>query len=157
MIFFVGFFKYVVTPLILQWHIFLQNDLSAQMLEYLTNNQAKWAALVAEDIAAKKRAQNSAADRVDDDVQSCASTSTSDSSELLLPGRRASLSPSKPIDFKEQLRRFSVPLNVFQDSRLQKGETESRADSHSQGQACDDLYGMCHLFYFLIIFNICYH
>ncbi|XP_069365003.1 uncharacterized protein [Maniola hyperantus] len=118
-----GFFKFVVTPLITEWHRFLQNDLSAQMLENLLYNQNKWETLVAQEIAEETRTEISDADLVDDDLET--TTNISDSSEFLLPLRRGSLNPTKPSGLKEQLRRFSVPLNVFQDSRF-KAKSKSR-------------------------------
>ncbi|XP_047543966.1 cAMP-specific 3',5'-cyclic phosphodiesterase 4A-like isoform X1 [Vanessa atalanta] len=113
-----GFFKYVVTPLITEWHRFLQNDLSAQMLENLAYNQTKWESFVVQEIAEETKTEISEADMVDDDLETCSGTNISDSQEFLMPLRRSSLNPVKPIGLKEQLRRFSVPLNVFQDTRF---------------------------------------
>ncbi|XP_049884844.1 uncharacterized protein LOC126379898 isoform X2 [Pectinophora gossypiella] len=127
-----GFFKFVVTPLITEWHRFLQNDLSAQMLENLLYNQSKWETLVAQEIAEETRTEISDADMVDDDLETCSGTNISGSSELLLPLRRSSLNPTKQGGLKEQLRRFSVPLNVFQDSKYKsrdKSVTSSLAES----------------------------
>ncbi|CAK1553982.1 unnamed protein product [Leptosia nina] len=126
-----GFFKFVVTPLIMEWHKFLQNDLSAQMLENLMYNQNKWESLVAQEIAEETRTEISDADMVDDDLETCSGTNLSDSSEMLLP-RRSSLNPPKPISLRQQLRRFSVPLNVFQDSRFKKSRTASLAETQSK-------------------------
>ncbi|CAK1588034.1 unnamed protein product [Parnassius mnemosyne] len=120
-----GFFKFVVTPLITEWHRFLQNDLSTQMLENLLYNQNKWELAVDTEIAEEMRTETSDADLVDDDLETCSGTNISDSSELLLPGRRSSLNPTKP-GLREQLRRFSVPLNVLQDSKF-KSRDRSRA------------------------------
>ncbi|CAH2035976.1 unnamed protein product, partial [Iphiclides podalirius] len=120
-----GFFKFVVTPLITEWHRFLQNDLSTQMLDNLVYNQKKWEALHAKEMADETRTEISDADVAEDDAETCSFTNMSDSSELLLPVRRSSLNPVKP-GFKEQLRRFSVPLNVFQDAKF-KGRDRSRA------------------------------
>lgn len=109
-------------PLVSEWHRFLQNDLSAQMLENLLYNQSKWEMLVAQELAEETKTEISDADLVDDDLETCSGTNISDSSELLLPLRRSSLNPARPIDFKEQLRRFSVPLNVFQDTKFKYKE-----------------------------------
>ncbi|CAG9558210.1 unnamed protein product [Danaus chrysippus] len=117
-----GFFKYVVTPLITEWHRFLQNDLSAQMLENLAYNQEKWETLLNQEIAEETKTEISDADMVDDDLETCSNTNISDSSELLLPLRRSSLNPTRPTGFRAQLRRFSVPLNIFQDSRFKNKE-----------------------------------
>lgn len=125
---FAGFFKFVVTPLITEWHRFLQNDLSTQMLSNLLYNQGKWETLVAQEVAEETGTEMSDADACDDDLETCSGTNISDSSELLLPLRRSSLNPAKQSGFKEQLRRFSVPLNVFQDSKY-KNREKSRASS----------------------------
>ncbi|XP_035436812.2 cAMP-specific 3',5'-cyclic phosphodiesterase 4B isoform X1 [Spodoptera frugiperda] len=125
-----GFFKFVVTPLISEWHRFLQNELSSQMLNNLTYNQKKWETLVLEEQAQETRTEISDADAADDDLDSSSDTNMSDSSELLLPPRRCSLNPIRQNTFKDQLRRFSVPLNVFQDSKFRNREREkSRASS----------------------------
>ncbi|CAB3258916.1 unnamed protein product [Arctia plantaginis] len=124
-----GFFKFVVTPLIKEWDRFLKNDLSSQMLNNLLYNQNKWDTLVAEELAEETRTEISEADIVDDDLDTCSGTNISDSSELLLPPRRSSLNPAKSGALKEQLRRFSVPLNVFQDSKFKTRGDKSRASS----------------------------
>lgn len=126
----------MVTPLIMEWHRFLQNDLSAQMLENLLYNQSKWEMLVAQEIAEETKTEISDADLVDDDLDTCSGTNISDSSELLLPLRRSSLNPTRQVGLKEQLRRFSVPLNVFQDCKFKnrdKSRASSVADSRSRG------------------------
>ncbi|XP_059059811.1 dual specificity calcium/calmodulin-dependent 3',5'-cyclic nucleotide phosphodiesterase 1C-like [Achroia grisella] len=122
-----GFFKYVVTPLITEWHRFLKNHLSAQMLRNLLINQTKWESLVAQETAEEIGIETSDTGVVDEDLESC-SGNISDSSEMLLPLRRRSLNPTKQVGLKEQLRRFSVPLNVFQDSKF-KSRDKSRASS----------------------------
>ncbi|CAH2103403.1 unnamed protein product [Euphydryas editha] len=119
-----GFFKYVVTPLMTEWHRFLQNDLSSEMLENLLYNQNKWEALVDQEIAEETKTEISDADMVDNELDTCSETNVSESSELLLPLRRSSLNPGKPVGLKEHLRRFSVPLNVFQDSKFKLKEKD---------------------------------
>ncbi|XP_021190851.3 dual specificity calcium/calmodulin-dependent 3',5'-cyclic nucleotide phosphodiesterase 1 isoform X2 [Helicoverpa armigera] len=130
-----GFFKFVVTPLISEWHRFLQNDLSSQMLRNLQFNQNKWETLVLQEQAEETRTEISDADVVDEDSHS--DTNISDSSELLLPPRRRrSLNPARQGALREQFRRFSVPLNVFQDSRFKnrdKNRASSLAESRSRG------------------------
>ncbi|KAL4717691.1 hypothetical protein ACJJTC_000840 [Scirpophaga incertulas] len=128
-----GFFKYVVTPLITEWDKFLQNDLSAQMLKNLTYNQNKWETLLAQEQAEETGTEISDADMVDDELETI--TNISDSSELLLPLRRSSLNPIKQSGLKEQLRRFSVPLNVFQDSKFkykEKIKVAATIEAHNQ-------------------------
>ncbi|CAH0578301.1 unnamed protein product [Chrysodeixis includens] len=120
-----GFFQFVVTPLISEWHRFLHNDLSTQMLNNLIYNQHKWETMVANEANEETRTEISDADMVEDDIDTLSETNMSSSSELLLPPRRRS-QPSKQNSFKEQLRRFSVPLNVFQDAKF---KTKARASS----------------------------
>lgn len=86
------------------------------MLENLLYNQNKWEALMDQEIAEETKTEISDADIVEDDIE--INTNISDSSELLLPLRRCSFNPAKPTNLKQQLRRFSVPLNVFQDSKF---------------------------------------
>lgn len=128
----------MVTPLISEWHRFLQNDLSEQMLQNLLYNQSKWEMLVQQELAEETKTEVSDADLVDDDLETCSGTNISDSSELLLPLRRSSLNPIKQGSLKEQLRRFSVPLNVFQDTKYknrEKSRASSVAESRSRGTA----------------------
>ncbi|KPJ10282.1 High affinity cAMP-specific 3',5'-cyclic phosphodiesterase 7A, partial [Papilio machaon] len=124
----IGFSKYIVTPLIKEWHRFLQNDLSTQMLDNLLSNQNKWERLIAMEVPEKNPTEAPDTDVADDNIES--GSGLSDSSELLLPGRRSSLNPIKPRGFKEQLRRFSVPLNIFQERKI-KRYVKSRASASS--------------------------
>lgn len=107
------------------------------MLENLQYNQSKWEMLMAQEMAEETRTEISDADLVDDDLETCSGTNISDSSEMLLPLRRSSLNPTRQDSLKEQLRRFSVPLNVFQDSKFKnrdKGLSSSAADYRSYVQ-----------------------
>ncbi|KAG7313398.1 hypothetical protein JYU34_000517 [Plutella xylostella] len=132
-----GFFTYVVTPLISEWHRFLQTELSSQMLQNLLYNKAKWDTLLAQELAEETATDVSDAELADDELTASA-TQLSDSAELLLP-RRASLHSRQP-GLKQQIRRFSVPLNVFQDCKWRRdrsaGASLSRVGSeqsvHSQ-------------------------
>ncbi|XP_068617682.1 uncharacterized protein [Battus philenor] len=139
-----GFLKFVVTPLVSEWHRFLQNDLSTQMLDNLVYNKNKWESLVAKEAAEETRTEVSDADLVDDDNETCSGTNISDSSELLLPGRRSSLNPTKP-SFREQLRRFSVPLNVFQDNRSRNRDRNHTSPSFELYQDASPLSSECSL------------
>lgn len=132
---FSGFFKYVVTPLISEWHRFLQNDLSSQMLRNLRYNQGQWDQLVAEELAEETGTEISDAELVADDLETV-SDNISESSELLLP-RRSSLTPAKQRGFKDQLRRFSVPLNVFQDSKFKNRERSQTSSNESEARGSE--------------------
>lgn len=128
----IGFFKFVVNPLITEWHRFLHNDLSKQMLKNLRFNQDKWEALVAQELAEEAGLETTdAVDLMEDDLEAYSLTNASDSSDLLLPLRRSSLNPVKPNGLKAQLRRFSAPLNVFQDKSKSKEKRASSAAEHS--------------------------
>lgn len=85
---------------------------------------------MATELGDETRTEISDADLVEDDIETCSGTNMSDSYELLLPTRRSSLNPTKP-GFKEQLRRFSVPLNVFQDTKF-KSRDRSRASPSTE-------------------------
>ncbi|XP_050684161.1 uncharacterized protein LOC126979034 isoform X3 [Leptidea sinapis] len=148
----IGFFKFVATPLIAEWHKFLQNDLSSQMINNLKYNQKKWETLVAQELAEEIRTETSDAEVVADDVEIGSETNLSESSEMLLPLRRSSFNPPKPTSFKEQLRRFSVPLNMFQRDKsytsLSLIEIEGNEDTSVKGsltsiQSQQSITGKC--------------
>ncbi|XP_013162426.1 PREDICTED: calcium/calmodulin-dependent 3',5'-cyclic nucleotide phosphodiesterase 1C-like isoform X2 [Papilio xuthus] len=124
----IGFGKFIVTPLIMEWHRFLQNDLSTQMLDNLLSNLNKWEQLMVIEGPEKKRTEAPDTDTAKNDIE--VGSELSDSSELLLPGRRSSLNPIKPKSIKEQLRRFSVPLNILQEKKI-KRRVKSRASVSS--------------------------
>ena len=108
------------------------------MLENLLYNQSKWEMLVAQELAEETKTEVSDADIIYDEIETCSGTNISDSSEPLLPLRRSSLNPTKPLGFREQLRRFSVPLNVFQDTKFkykEKGRSSLLGDLHGRGIA----------------------
>lgn len=104
-----------------EWHRFLQNDLSAQMLENLLYNQAQWELLVQQELVVPESNEMSDADVVEDDLET---GSGNDSAELLLP-RRCSLNPVRQ-EVKEELRRLSVPWNMFQDLPIKCNEATNK-------------------------------
>lgn len=78
------------------------------------------------------KTETSDADNLDDDNDDgCRKTG---SQKLLLPPRRGSLNPPPKKLFRDQLRRFSVPLNVFQDVRFRHRD-RSRAASLADERA----------------------
>lgn len=131
-----GFFRVVVTPLMNEWHRFLQTDLSFKMMHHLKYNQCQWEKKLQDEIAEETRTEISDAEMLDevDDVigggyagsggsGSCCIEppfiDTSSSSENLLPTidirRRGSLQvPSYRPAVSATLRdrRMSVPLHV---------------------------------------------
>lgn len=121
-----GFFKFVVTPLMDEWHRFLKTDLSYKMMRHLKYNQNQWEGRLQAEIAEETRTEISDAEMFDDveeaDIdEPC--LDISDSSETLLPqiilpphvSRRSSLQVtagySSRITPKVQDRRMSVPLH----------------------------------------------
>ncbi|GBP00257.1 High affinity cAMP-specific 3',5'-cyclic phosphodiesterase 7A [Eumeta japonica] len=100
-----GFFKFVVAPLIAEWHRFLHNDLSSQMSQNLLYNQCKWEMLLAQEIAEETRTEISDAELVEDELDTSPGIDISESAEQLLPLRRGSLNPAQvPSDkYKDHL------------------------------------------------------
>lgn len=83
-----GFFKFVVTPLMDEWHRFLKTDLSYKMMRHLKYNQNQWECRLQAEIAEETRTEISDAEMFDDvdeaDIdEPC--LDISDSSETLLP------------------------------------------------------------------------
>uniref|UniRef100_A0AAG5DD10 Phosphodiesterase n=1 Tax=Anopheles atroparvus TaxID=41427 RepID=A0AAG5DD10_ANOAO len=106
-----GFIKFVVTPLMDEWHRFLRTDLSHSMMHNLKHNQAQWESKLQAEINEETRTEISDAELLDDEEidenggagdDECDEVlqlaDLSDSSEVLLPamamsklGRRSSL------------------------------------------------------------------
>lgn len=98
------------------------------MLRNLIYNQNKWETLMNEEANEETKTETSEADPVEEEAGA-----DNDSRRLLLPPRRASLNPpvKKKSPFKDQLRRFSVPLNVFQDVRYRHRELREKSHTSS--------------------------
>ena len=117
-----GFFKFVVTPLLDEWHRFLKTDLSYNMMDHLKYNQIQWESRLQAEIAEETRTEISDAeileddmDDIDDPIESI--IDLSDSSEVLLPNlmkhsRRSSLQVMS-INSKLNERRLSVPIHCI--------------------------------------------
>ncbi|XP_061508413.1 uncharacterized protein LOC1276218 isoform X2 [Anopheles gambiae] len=106
-----GFFKFVVTPLMDEWHRFLRTDLSHSMMHHLKYNQTQWESKLQAEINEETRTEISDAELLDeedidggeedgageDEADDSHHLDLSDSSEVLLPlamvklGRRSSL------------------------------------------------------------------
>ncbi|XP_035791887.1 uncharacterized protein LOC118466513 isoform X2 [Anopheles albimanus] len=112
-----GFFKFVVTPLMDEWHRFLRTDLSHSMMHHLRYNQTQWESKLQAEINEETRTEISDAELLDDedlevivsgadngaagddecDESGQLTLDLSESSEMLLPvmaaklGRRSSL------------------------------------------------------------------
>ncbi|XP_055376743.1 uncharacterized protein LOC129608962 [Condylostylus longicornis] len=130
----VGFFKFVVTPLFIEWHRFLNTKLSTRMMKYLRENEVQWSNRVAAEQAEETKTEISDDDILDEDYAGGADNiinvdndneddigeaadiclELSDSSEVLLPEiklpRRSSLQVPK-FGRSHFDRRHSVPVN----------------------------------------------
>lgn len=106
---FTGFLKFVVTPLMTEWHRFLQSDLSNQMMNNLKYNQNKWDMLVIKENAEENPTEIIDAVTNDDDI----TENISNSAELLLPDPVPPPLPNQANKSSEAFnafrRRFSVP------------------------------------------------
>lgn len=116
-----GFLRVVVTPLMNEWHRFLQTDLSFKMMRHLKYNQCQWEKKLQDELAEETRTEISDAEMLDevDEVTGCFETpfvDTSSSSENLLPTidvrRRGSLQVPGLRSSGVRDRRMSVPLHV---------------------------------------------
>nr|XP_029729554.1 uncharacterized protein LOC109400568 isoform X1 [Aedes albopictus] len=115
-----GFFKFVVTPLMDEWHRFLKTDLSHNMMYHLKYNQIQWESKLQAEMNEETRTEISDAELLDEDVddnddQDEPLHDLSDSSEILIPsaakfGRRSSLQISGFCGARSE-RRFSVPIH----------------------------------------------
>lgn len=100
------------------------------MLENLMFNQNKWETFLNYEMAEETRTEISDAEIAEEVTET--STNISNSSEQLLPTRRLSLYIIRQITIKEQLRRFSVPLNLFQDTKFKITRDKSRESSDNE-------------------------
>lgn len=62
MLIFLGFFRFVVTPLFSEWHRFLKSSLSTYMISLLDSNRRKWESHEAEEQAEETRTELSDAE-----------------------------------------------------------------------------------------------
>ncbi|XP_053674174.1 uncharacterized protein LOC128724475 [Anopheles nili] len=62
-----GFFKFVVTPLLNEWHRFLRTDLSHAMMHHLKYNQQQWESKLQAEINEETRTEISDAELLDDE------------------------------------------------------------------------------------------
>lgn len=116
-----GFFKFVVTPLMVEWHRFLKSDLSYRMMRHLKCNEKQWDVRLQAEIAEETRTEMSDAENIesvfdegneDDDDDS--RTDFPGSPEMILPEIKSSRRSSLQIptySLKDRERRLSVPLH----------------------------------------------
>ncbi|XP_055534582.1 uncharacterized protein LOC129724022 isoform X2 [Wyeomyia smithii] len=116
-----GFFKFVVTPLMDEWHRFLKTDLSHNMMYHLKFNQNQWESKLQAEINEETRTEISDAELLEEEVadesddQDEPALDLSDSSEVLIPNiskfeRRGSLQIPGFCSARNE-RRFSVPVH----------------------------------------------
>lgn len=113
-----GFFKFVVSPLLVEWHRFLKTDLSYKMMRHLKYNEKQWDLRLQAEIAEETRTEISDAEVLDDDIDDFQeeerdAEQLSNSAEVLLPEinlpRRSSLQV-QTISSTRFDRRLSVPI-----------------------------------------------
>jgi hypothetical protein len=114
-----GFFKFVVTPLMFEWHRFLKSDLSYRMMHHLKNNEKQWDTRLQTEIAEETRTEISDAEALEEDFdegngEDDLRTNFAGSPEMLLPEIKSSRRSSLQIptySLKDRERRLSVPLH----------------------------------------------
>nr|CAD7596689.1 unnamed protein product [Timema genevievae] len=113
-----GFFRFVVSPLVEEWHRFLETDLSTCMMGHLRVNKEKWEALVQQELDQETKTEMSDAELLDEaSSEEEGKDEMSGSVELLLPPTTDSRRPSLPcrddVDSGHRVgRRHSVPLSL---------------------------------------------
>lgn len=59
-----GFYRFVVAPLLEEWHRFLDTPLSHSMMGHLRGNQTRWEALLQQELAEETRTEISEAEEL---------------------------------------------------------------------------------------------
>lgn len=115
-----GFFKFVVTPLMAEWHRFHKTDLSYRMMRHLKYNEKQWDLRLQAEIAEETRTEISDAEvleeefeEINEDDDDLPDVDIGDHIEIMLPevrsNRRSSL--QIPTYILKVDRRLSVPLH----------------------------------------------
>lgn len=118
-----GFFKFVVTPLVVEWHRFLKTDLSYRMMRHLKYNEKQWDSRLQAELAEETRTEISDAEVVEEDElddviddEELGGFELSDSAEVLIPeikiSRRSSLQITSYAGRSRLDRRLSVPIHT---------------------------------------------
>ncbi|XP_047116582.1 cAMP-specific 3',5'-cyclic phosphodiesterase 4A-like isoform X3 [Schistocerca piceifrons] len=111
-----GFFRFVVSPLVEEWHRFLGTPLSRRMMSHLRTNQARWEALVQQELAEETRTEISDAepepelDEEDEVIQA----EEEDGAELLPLPAVIPAAADMQLYAAPARRRHSVPLSAPQ-------------------------------------------
>jgi hypothetical protein len=114
-----GFFKFVVTPLMFEWHRFLKSELSYRMMHHLKNNEKQWDARLQAELAEETRTEISDAEILEQEIEDGNGDEDlridfAGSPELLIPEIKSSRRSSLQIptySLKDRERRLSVPLH----------------------------------------------
>jgi cAMP-specific phosphodiesterase 4 len=114
-----GFFKFVVTPLMAEWHRFLKTDLSYRMMRHLKYNEKQWDSRLQAELAEETRTEISEAELLEDEFDNTSGEEErmvfAGSPEMILPEIKSSRRSSLQIptySLKDRERRLSVPLSV---------------------------------------------
>lgn len=114
-----GFFKFVVSPLMVEWHRFLKTDLSYRMMHHLKYNEKQWDTRLQAELAEETRTEISDAEVLEDEFDDGVEDNNSrndfaGSPEMILPEIKSSRRSSLQIptySLKDRERRLSVPLH----------------------------------------------
>lgn len=114
-----GFFKFVVSPLMVEWHRFLKTDLSYRMMRHLKYNEKQWDTRLQAEIAEETRTEISDAEILEEEfddspVDDDSHIEFAGSPEMMLPEIKSSRRSSLQIptySLKDRERRLSVPLH----------------------------------------------
>ncbi|KAG5677283.1 hypothetical protein PVAND_007053 [Polypedilum vanderplanki] len=112
-----GFFKFVVTPLMAEWHRFLKTELSYRMMRHLKYNEKQWDSRLQAELAEETRTEISDAEVLEEDVDEGDDDSRIEfagSPEMILPEIKSSRRSSLQIptySLKDRERRLSVPIH----------------------------------------------
>ncbi|XP_077301665.1 uncharacterized protein LOC143922314 [Arctopsyche grandis] len=101
-----GFLKFVVTPLVSEWHNFLMSDLTQEMIYNLDFNQKKWESMVVQESIERKRIEAAEEKSLEDMEAESAELST------LLPNAETTTAPSVNVIKCEDNRGYYVPFDL---------------------------------------------
>jgi cAMP-specific phosphodiesterase 4 len=109
-----GFFRFVVTPLMDEWHRFLKSPLSHKMMYHLKYNQNQWEGRLQAELAEETRTEISDTELLEEEVEENEEDEDgnyldiSDSAEVLIPTMKATA------------RRSSLQVPVFGANRFER-------------------------------------
>lgn len=138
-----GFFKFVVTPLMAEWHRFLKTELSYRMMRHLKYNEKQWDSRLQAELAEETRTEISDAELLEEDIDEGDDDSRIEyagSPEMLLPEIKSSRRSSLQIptySLKDRERRLSVPIHTVpkiilppRDHMMRQAEALLESDEH---------------------------